>query len=315
MPTVYVHLTCKERYTIDMERRKGLGVRAIAKFLGRSPSTVSRELRRNRTQKKAYDFSGAWSRARARRSRQNRLRLYREKRLRRYVDQALERGWSPEQIAGRLSRQRTLKCISPNAVYRYVRRLAKLGDYRINRFRRCPKKRRRKHVRSSGPFAKRPLSERPEAVLLREEIGHWEGDTIVSSAGVPAILVNVERKTRYLIAKKIETSGAAAVTQMMIEIYKGEGRLKLKSIALDNGSEFAGFRQIESQLNVPLYFCNPHSPWEKPTVENSNGLIRQLNRKIDLKTMSAADLDKTVRLLNNRPRKCLKWRTPAEVYK
>ena len=170
MPTVYVHLTGKERYAIDMERKKGLGVRAIAKVLGRSPSTVSRELRRNRTQKNPYDFSGALSRARARRARQNRLRLYREKPLRRYVDRALERGWSPEQISGRLSRQKTLKRISPNAVYRYVRRLAKFGDYRINRFRRCPKKRRKKYVRSSGPFARgnRPLGRRHDRQLRRD---------------------------------------------------------------------------------------------------------------------------------------------------
>ncbi len=312
---VYSHLTCKERYLIDMERRKGVGVRAIARLLERSPATVSRELKRNKTQKKPYDFAGASSRARARRSRQNRLRLYRPGALRRFVDRGLERSWSPEQISGRLTRHRSLKPISPNAIYRYVRRLLQLGAYKIHRFLRCPKKRRRKGVRSVGPLGKRPLSERPEAVLLREEFGHWEGDTIVSTPGRPAVLVNVERKTRYLMATKIESPGSAAITRTMIEFFRGLSRGKLTSITLDNGSEFAGYREMERELKIPLYFCNPHSPWEKPTVENTNGLIRQMTRKIDLQKLSSQELDKLVRLINDRPRKCLNWRTPAEVFR
>ncbi len=129
------------------------------------------------------------------------------------------------------------------------------------------------------------------------------------------MLVNVERKTRYLMATKIESPGSAAITRTMIEFFRGLSRGKLTSITLDNGSEFAGYREMERELKIPLYFCNPHSPWEKPTVENTNGLIRQMTRKIDLQKLSSQELDKLVRLINDRPRKCLNWRTPAEVFR
>lgn len=310
----YCHLTVKERVIIDYEREKGVGVRAIARLIGRAAGTVSRELRRNKKPDKPYHFSSAGHLARTRRSDQDRLRLLKDRALGERVDEALTKGWSAEQTAGRLNLGPVARPISFNAVYRYIQRLKERGSDKIGKFLRCPKKRRKKHTSPIGPLGKKPISERPEAALLRQEPGHWEGDTIVSSPGRPAILVFVDRKTRYLLARKINITGSEIITQETITAFQQAGKYNRKTITLDNGREFAGYRNMERKLKIPVYFCQPHSPWERPTVENTNGLIRQLTRQINLTKLTQNGLQKVVRLLNNRPRKCLNWMTPTEAF-
>ena len=310
----YCQLTVKERAIIDYEREKGLGVRAIGRLLSRSPSTISRELARNGKAGSCYNFTTAGRLATARRSEQDRLRLLKDRVLGEQVDEALAMGWSAEQTAGRLNLSLATSPISFNAIYRYIARLKERGSQTVDKFLRCPRKRRKKHISPVGPLGKKSISERSQAAAFRQEAGHWEGDTIVSSPGRPAILVFVDRKTRYLLARKINTTGSDIITKQTVTAFQKAGKYNRKTITLDNGREFAGYREIERKLKVPVYFCNPHSPWERPTVENTNGLIRQLTRKVNLTKLTQNGLQKLVRLINNRPRKCLNWLTPAEVF-
>lgn len=310
----YCQLTGRDRFLIEFHHGKGMGVRAIAREIDRSPSTVSRELKRNRRAGKAYEYSSAAHSARMRRRGQNRLRILREPWLQKEVDEGFRKAWSAEQIAGRLRLGPVRKPISFNAIYRYFRRLVESGSEKLKDFPRRPAKRRRKRISLFGPLGKKPVCDRPEAALLRQEQGHFEGDTIVSSPGRPAVLVFVCRKSRFILARKINKTGSETITQETILAFQKAGKYNRKTITLDNGREFAGYRDMERKLKIPVYFCEPHSPWQRPTVENTNGLIRQLTRKVNLVKFTQNGLQKVVNLLNNRPRKCLNYLTPAEVF-
>lgn len=310
----YQQLTMSDRALIQIGREKGFSMRAIARGLGRQASTISRELKRNVVESKAYNLGSADKLARRRRSEHQRLRLLRDKELQVMVDKLLRKGWSPEQISGRLAAQSPQWRISFGAIYRYVRWTKKNLPKKVGWFRRCPAKRRKKsgsHFLSSN---KKHMSERPEIANTRGEAGHWEGDTIVSSPGRPALLVYVDRKTRFVIIRKVESGKSEVITRETITALYGAGKRNRKTITLDNGKEFSGYLDFQRRLKMPTYFCRPHSPWERPTVENTNGLIRQLTRKKDLRKLTQKQVDKLVQLLNERPRKCLNWKTPAEEF-
>jgi transposase, IS30 family len=310
----YGHITLSERALIDHYREKRFSLRQIGRELGRSASTISREIRRNSKPGRPYHMSTAKHMAARRRSCQVRLKIPRCEALQKIVDKGLRAGWSPEQIAGRMASQDTATRISPGAIYRYVYRLKKVQPKKAARFKRCPAKYRKKPGCAFGPLGKKHMSQRPDIANLRGETGHWEGDTIVTSPGNPVLLVYVDRKTRYLIVRKVDSGKSEEITRQTIRGLLSAGKRNRKTITLDNGSEFAGYRDFERRLKMPTYFCKPRSPWERPTVENTNGLIRQLTRKKDLRKLDQKQVDELVKLLNDRPRKCLNWRTPAEEF-
>ena len=312
----YQHITASERSRIEIFLDLGKSKREIARLLHRDPSTISREIRRNIGHDGHYTFSHARFCCRERR-RSNRPRLLNEGALARRVWQDLEKGWSPDQIAGRMSIDGSTERVSSRTIYRHVRRLEVSDKPLVKSLVRPPRKKskRRRSLILQGPFAKKRLEQRPIQAQLRSELGHWEGDTLVSHTGCPAVVVYVERLSRFTIARKLKTPGAAALNSTSREAMRGVPKHKRLSATLDNGTEFSDHLGLETALGLSVYFAEPRSPWQRPTVENTNGLIRHyLPKKMNLHKTSQRHLNEVIGSLNGRPRKCLQWRTPAEVF-
>lgn len=309
----YVHLTPDERFRIFTWRRDGLSQAEIARRLGRSPATLSRELRRNAS---GRDYVPHWAQSRyqARRRRCRRRARFEDRRLRRVVVDFLQRGFSPEQIAGRLRAERGATVINPETIYRFVYesplgRQEQLYQYlRRGKKRRTRRRGRRTH---SQPIAGRLfIDARPPAIANRTEIGHWESDSL-HFAEDQAANVLVERCSRYTVVTRLRNLTAQETRNTLIARLAGLPHL---SLTADNGSENADHAAVSEELSIPFYFCHPYHSWEKGTVENTNGLLRRyLPRTTDLRHIDQRDLEAIAAELNHRPRKCLGFRTPFEV--
>jgi IS30 family transposase len=271
----YRQITIEERYAIGLLRRQGYTTANIARILGRHRSTILREVRRNR---KACDGGyrpqlADWY-ARGRRSRSRRNRRFSKKDLK-LVRRLLKEQWSPEQIAGRLSRQGTLQ-ISHETIYRYVWTDKRRGGMLYTHLRGAQKQRRKRYrsYDSRGRLAsKRHISTRPAVVDTRKQVGHWEVDTVVGP-GKPCLLSLVERKTGYVVIGKLEARTTAEVNRRATKLIRQQQR-KVITVTADNGTEFHGYSTIEKQTSARFYFANPYHSWERGTNENTNGLIRQ----------------------------------------
>jgi IS30 family transposase len=318
----YTQLTLVERFVIYHMRVVGCGVRQIARELGRHHSTISRELERNTT---AEGLSPMWISHAQRLCEQRRQRARHRRRadnavLGRYVQERLSAHWSPQMIAGRLPVDfpgDTAMRISHEAVYRWIYAGAKLGGqlYRCLPYRR---KRRRKQRRCSArcaPIAGRvPISQRPTEIDTRKHFGHWEADTIYGSKTKHCLLTHVERKTRFLILTKIEDRSASSVAQAHIAQFSQLPQQWRQSVTVDNGSEFAQFSRVEQACSLRFYFADPYCAWQRGSNENTNGLIRRyLPKGTDFSQVDDTYLAKLAENLNNRPRRCLNYRTPTEL--
>ncbi|MBX3475971.1 MAG: IS30 family transposase [Planctomycetes bacterium] len=313
----YHQLTRGERYTIARMRSRGHSRREIANCLGRSAATISRELWRNRSVHDGhYRVDKAHSKAMARRSRSRKKSQFSVADWTRVVDK-LRSYWSPQQIAGR-RRLHKRKPISHETIYRYVRHnRAQGGD--LWRSCRHMSKIGRKHRGSPATrgllAGKSHISERPSEVDLRQEIGHYEGDTVMGPDGRHCILTLVERVTGYVLIQKLSArnaeQAASALARMVIQL---SGRIK--TITLDNGTEFHGYKSVQDRFGVKFFFATPYHSWERGTNENTNGLIRQyLPKGMCLKALTQAQCNWIANELNNRPRERLGFRTPAEAFR
>jgi len=320
------YLSFAEREEIALDRAAGLGVREIARRLDRSPSTISRELARgclNRRPRGRYRASLAQARADARARRPKPAKLVLHPRLRDWVADKLERlQWSPEQIARRLRAEfpddESMR-ISPEAIYQslYVQGRGALRRelavcLRTGRALRKPRRRtdgRRERIKD-----KVMISERPAEVADRAVPGHWEGDLVIGKNGQTAVGTLVERTTRFVLllhlADGFDAEGVRdAITDKITTLPAALRR----SLTWDQGLEMRRHAEITIAADLPIYFCDPHSPWQRGSNENTNGLLRQyLPKGTDLSVHSAADLDTIADKLNGRPRKTLEFRTPAE---
>ncbi len=309
----YHQLTREQRYQIAALRAAGLNQREIAALVGVHKSTISRELKRNRASR-GYLPRHAHLLALARRAATVRRLLGAHHWA--WVRRLLKRGWSPEQIAGRSVREGSFR-VSHEWIYRYL-----LSDRRgggaLHRYLRCQKLRRKRYARAArvrGEIAGRiSIRERPAAVEARVRIGDWEGDTVAGRRWHTGILTLVERASRYSVfgrlTNKSAPATAAAITRCLSPL-KGQ----TLSLTVDNGQEFAHHCQITEQLNVPVFFADARSPWQRGTVENTNGLLRQyFPRTLDFTRITAKQLRTAQQRLNHRPRKCLGYRTPYEVF-
>jgi IS30 family transposase len=312
---MYTQITPEERYEIAALKRQRLSVREIARELGRSPSTISRELRRNR-RPDGYRPSTACERARARRSRSRRggripADVWRE------VDRLLRAWWSPEQIAGHL-KGAGVTSVSHETIYVHIWRDKRRGGSLWTCLRQAGKKRRKRYgaYDSRGRLAgKRHISERPTGAELRAESGHWEIDTIMGTdRGRHSIVTLVERMTGFLVMGKLERHTAAECSAKVIELI-GRHAGRVVTITADNGTEFHGYRDIEAACSVEFYFATPHHSWERGTNENTNGLVRQyLPKRTSLARVAQERCDEIAAKLNARPRKRLGYKTPEECY-
>jgi IS30 family transposase len=316
----YHHLTLEERAAIAPMRMLGWTFRQIAMTLGRAPSTISREVRRNTDPWGGY--AGYWAHVDAQRRRQQTLRAGRlgHPPLAAYVRAKLLERWSPEQIAHRLPLDfpgdPTMR-ISHQTLYDWIATDRAGGGV----WYRCLRQSRRRHRKryGSGPRAPRfkgrvSLTQRPAIVARRGRFGDWEGDTLVGRGRSVAVATHVERKSRFLLAATVPRRTAAAVTQATCRLFRALPSPLRKTLTVDNGSEWGAFQDLQRAVHLRVYFATPYAAWERGTNENTNGLLRDyFPKRTDFSTITARHLAHVVKALNNRPRKCLAYRTPTEV--
>ncbi len=319
------------RLTLSLSEReeisRGLSVkrslRAIARQLGRAPSTISREVRRNggsAAYRAARADRAAWDRA----LRPKTCKLACHPGLRRRVSAKLRCKWSPEQIAGWLKRAfpgETHNQVSHETIYRslYIQARGVLKKALLEhlRARRTIRRSRHASLKHSGlGQAKDAVSirERPAAVEDRAIPGHWEGDLLAGSRN-SFVATLVERQSRYVMLVKVPNKNTDSVVAALIEQSKKLPQELCKSLTWDRGKELADHRRLKLATDIDVYFCDPHAPWQRGTNENTNRLLRQyLPKGTDLSVHSQADLDAVARELNERPRKTLNYHSPAEKF-
>jgi transposase, IS30 family len=297
----------------------------IAESVGRSKSTISRELARNSKNSKqwtgGYDAVRADGLAARRRCWDCRFKLARQPELQAHVKESLATGHSPEQIAGRLALERSTMQISPESIYRYAYYLVvSRKDYGWVRLLPRRKSHRGRHARggrSSVDTIKDRVSihNRPASVAARKAFGHWEADLMAFAHNKQNILVMSERKSRRIIARKLPNKSASTVLEHMQSSFKDMPAKLRRTITYDNGTEFAQHSQLNKACQMKSYFCDIHSPWQKGGVENGIGRLRRpLPRGSTLAAITQHDLDTIVEVKNNTPRKCLGYLTPNEVW-
>lgn len=317
----YKHLSSEERDKIAILRAQGNSLNKIAKMINRNKSTISRELKRNSSP--TYDVylpHKANQRAKSRKQLSGTRQRLKNPTVRTFVINKLELGWSPELIAGSLPLHYPKLTISHEAIYQYIydKRIRKQRDLTTYLVR-AHKKRynrghSRKHRKSHIPN-RISIEERPKHIEKRIQPGHWEADSMVSRQSKPAIAVMVERKSRFVLLEKLfrktSLNFSSAIHSRLIDYPKHLRR----TITYDNGSENVDHGLINKYLSTKSYFCNPYCSWEKGSVENSIGLVRRyLPKKTDFAKLSYQELTRIEYLLNSRPRKCLKFRTPLQVF-
>jgi IS30 family transposase len=312
---MFHQLSQEERYLIARCRAHHWSLRSIAMVLGRAPSTLSREVRRN-----AKDYDGVYraepahSYAVARRRRCRRGSQFNEQQLL-MVDQLIHDEWSPEQIAGRLHREAVLN-ISHETIYRRIRQDRKRGGTLWKHLRVMPKFGRKRYGRqdSRGVLpGKRHISERPAEVEHRRVLGHWEADTVIGSDKHHCILTLTERATRFTLIKKLCARTKEEVNRALAQVL--HVHRAIKTITFDNGTEFHDYAKLEKRFPARAYFATPYHSWERGTNENMNGLIRQyLPKGSCMRHLTQDDCNYIAFKLNSRPRKTLGFKTPAEIY-
>ena len=317
------YLSLAEREEIAVGLAAGESVRAVAARLGRSPSTISREVRRNSRGRRYYRALAAQGQAQHRAARPKTARLAQNAELRAWVQGKLGKKWSPEQISAMLAVEfpdRPEMRVSHETIYQSVyvqgrgalrRELA--ASLRTGRALRKP--RRREGERRGKIPGMVSISERPAEAEDRAVPGHWEGDLILGKDGTSAIGTLVERSTRFVLLLHLPGShDAASVAAAMSQAMAGLPAALRRSLAWDQGSEMSDHRQVSLDTGLAVYFCDPHSPWQRGSNENTNGLLRQYFPKgTDLAAHSRQHLDDVAAELNSRPRKTLGWRTPAQA--
>jgi len=317
------YLSLAEREEITVGLAAGESLRAIAGRLGRAPSTISREIERNSRGRRHYRGLAAQGQAQCRAARPKTARLAGNPELAAVVTARLTSRWSPEQISAMLKREfadQPEMQVSHETIYQsiYVQGRGALRRELAACLRtgRAVRKPRRKGGDRNGKIPGMVMiSDRPAEVADRAVPGHWEGDLITGADNASAIGTLVERQTRFVLLLHLPHGhGADAVAAAMTEAMAGLPAQLRRSLTWDQGREMTGHRQISAATGLDIYFCDPHSPWQRGSNENTNGLLRQYFPKgSDLSVHDKARLDEVAAELNARPRKTLGWRTPAEV--
>jgi transposase, IS30 family len=314
----YDQLSLDNRCEIARLFANGSSVRQIAAALDRSASTISRELKRNKGVQVGYKPSYAQQQTRARRWKGSRLE--RDESLRAAVMEGFARGWSPEQIAGRLKRERGGQAISYESIYRFIyAQIARTKDYRWRRCLPRGKSKRGCRGRKGGGSpnfieGRVPVAKRPAEVSTRSTCGHWEADLMMFSKYGQAVLTVHERKSRLLLAIRLTSKAARGVARHLVNLFGSLPQPLRRTVTFDNGTEFARHLALRS-LAIDTFFCDPYAPWQKGGIENAIGRMRRfIPRKTDLATLSNRRFLKLVAAYNNTPRKCLDFMTPAETF-
>ena len=319
----YEQLSLRERVRIELWLKEGRSRRWMSRELGRSASTIGRELQRNgRTTKQwsgSYDGERAHGLALRRRRWDARFKLARQPDLRDRVRNDLAMGRSPEQIAGRLALEQGRTLISYESIYRFIYHRSAQKDY-WHRLLPRTKSRRGQLGKRGGSSAsrisrRRPIAQRPAEAEDRCIPGHWEADLMAFSLYGQYVLLTHERSSRLLTLERLPDKTAATLRQRLSARFASLPKTLRRSLTFDNGTEFALHYKLTCKLSLGTFFCDPHAPWQKGGIENAIGRMRRiLPRKTDLTTLSGDKLQALVNRYNDTPRKCLAYKTPNEVF-
>ncbi len=314
----YRQIDIRERCEISRLREEGRTICEIAASMGRAKSTISRELRRNGKKKGEYEPVYAERQAVGRRWRGSKLE--RDDELRELVLAGLRAGLSPEQVACSLELLKGEKVISHESIYRFVHgQIGRTKDYGWRNYLPQRKSKRGYRGRRGGSPAsfikmRRSIWERPECAETRDAPGHWEADLMMFSRHGQAVLALHERQSRILLGVRLESKASDPVAEAMERMLAPLPAEWRRTMTFDNGTEFAKHYRLH-ELGMETFFCDVRSPWQKGGVENAIGRLRRsLPRKTDLGALSDEEFERLFLVYNNTPRKCLGFRTPAEVF-
>lgn len=317
----YNQLSSEERDKIAVLRAQGTSINDIARIIGRNKSTISRELKRNGTSiYKVYLPHRAQERAQQRKQQAGQRPRLKTPGVRDYVIECIKMGLSPELIAGRLSFDHPDLKISYEAIYQFV--YTKQGrDMNLKRY--LPRAHRirqrrgftRKHRKAHIP-ARTLIEDRPKYIEQRLQVGHWEVDSISSRrTQLTALAIALERKSRWMHLTKLDRKTGRKFSNAIIRFLRSHPDCLRRTITYDNGPENVDHQRTNKELGTKSYFCQPYRSWEKGSVEQAVGLVRRfLPKKTDLAKISFKELNRIQNLINNRPRKCLNFQTPSEVF-
>ena len=316
----YTHLTLNERKCLHLLLSEGISARKIAAILGRSPSTITREIKRNRAKYRPhhkpdnhffYNYWHAQNLYVRRRREQVRTALKPGTAAWEFIVDCLHRFWSPEEICGRWKMQypdRKPLCVS--TIYRYIKS-GKFPSVSVKQHLRRRGKRmlpRNSSYNSIQPD--RIIPQWPDVIRGRFRVGDWEGDTVYGGVGKGLLVTLVDRRSRYLRMGLLHSRNAKETRLVIEKLLRG---FPVRSLSLDNGSEFSEFRKLEQNLHTLVYFAEPHKPWQRGTNENTNDIVRFFFPKgCDFRAISPETVQLVENLINNRPRKCLGWLSPSE---
>jgi IS30 family transposase len=316
----YRHVSRDERGKIMFMSRWGKNCSEIAALLGRHRSTILRELRRNVSQ---YDSCYAdesaqiWAdRRRERASNRGRLR---DAGIRSYVEKKLEVGWSPELIAGRIRLDLPGSSVSHETIYQYVYHLVlPVRQEYIGYLARSHRRRRHRGTGKGQRKSRIPnrisIADRPQAVALRKQMGHWEGDSMVSSRNTTVLYSLVERRTRLVKLVRVRGRDGKRTAAAIISRLGPLPKKARRTLTMDNGFEHRCHERIAEAIGIRCYFCDPFSAWQRGTNENRNGMVRRYFPKgTDFARVTRAEIERVESAINNRPMKCLGFETPLEA--
>ena len=314
----YAQLSLEDRCQIARLHADGRSIRQIATDLDRAPSTVAREIKRNKGRKVGYQPAYAHEQTRARRWKGSRLERCPE--LGQAVLARLAQGWSPEQIAGRLAREQAALRVSHETIYRFIyAQIRRTNDTKWRLYLPRAKTRRgRRGGRGGSPASfiqeRASLHDRTPEARDRQIPGHWEADLVLFAKYGQAILTLHERCSRIILAARPPNRTADLIAEVMHDILEPLPEELRRTLTFDNGTEFARHYRLHA-LGLKTYFCDPHAPWQKGGIENAIGRLRRtLPRKTDLATLSDKRFAELLRAYNATPRKCLDFQTPAELF-
>lgn len=309
------HLTKEDRDRLAQLHQQGDFQNEIAEALGRDPSTISRELARNRVGNE-YFAAQAEDLAQQRRRQRPLTRKLDDPQLNEAVRRGLAQQWSPEQIAGAQQREHPdepRRQVSARTIYTWIQRDEHRDHWKTFLRRRGKRPYRRKNTANSCQAAR--IRSRPEVIQQRLRLGDFEGDTVLGPPGTGGLVTLVCRRSRFSIVTKIQSKDADHVHQRIKQRLKELAADRRFSITFDRGTEFALCRRLEKHLDMKLYFADPGCPYQRGTNENTNGLVRQYFPKgTDFRTISHPEVRQVENLLNTRPRACLGFETPAAVF-
>jgi len=309
----YHHLTEFKRCQLYSYKSTGMTQKAIADRIGVSPSTVSREIRRN-SGKKGYRYKQAHKLATHRRAAASVAPTVMTEQMKLLLNQKIKCRWSPEQISGVLKANKIY--ISHETIYRYIWSDKASGGYLYKYLRRQGK--RYNYSRGKAGRGLIPnrvdISQRPKIVDTKSRIGDWEADLIIGAKHQGGILSLVDRKSKYTLLQPVKSKAAPEVTDKIISSLLAKKNIKVKTITFDNGKEFSGHKIISEKLGTKCFFATPYSSWERGLNEHTNGLVRQYFPKgMNMLLLSKREIKFVENDLNSRPRKVLNYRTPKEV--